>query len=272
MTRPDAPVDRPLETIRAELDRIDERIHELVVRRAGLADQVRRAKTDTGAAALRPAREAQMLRRLAAFDGGAMQLVQIWRLWRELIMANARLQFPFIVDTVAAHHDLDLWDMGRAHFCFETDMEAHDDSLAALSRAASGPARVALLRSADATWWPQIASRTAGMRVFTALPMIAENPGSPPSAMVIGDVELAPSGNDVTVVFMSVNAMPGDLPAAVAPKLAYSIVGPTGTLIGWPGFSDEVPPALESALGGTAGATVIGIHAAPVSAGAEARR
>jgi hypothetical protein len=210
-----------------------------------------------------------MLRRLAGFDSGAMQLVQIWRLWRELIMANARLQFPFIVDTVAAHHDLDLWDMARAHFCFETDMEAHDDSLAALSRAASAPARVALLRAADASWWPLLASPTAGMRVFTALPMIAGDPGSPPSAMVIGDVELAPSGSDVTVLFVSADTMPGELPTSIAGEQAYSIAGPTGTLIGWPGYSIEVPPALVQALGGTAVATVIGIHAAPVGASAE---
>lgn len=77
MNLPDAPNARSLETIRAELDEIDERIHALVVRRAGLADEVRHAKTDTGAAALRPAREAQMLRRIAGFDSGRMGLITL---------------------------------------------------------------------------------------------------------------------------------------------------------------------------------------------------
>lgn len=272
MTRPDAPDARPLDTIRAELDAIDERIHALVVRRAGLADEVRRAKTDTGAAALRPAREAQMLRRLSGLDSGAMELGQIWRLWRELIMANARLQFPFVVDTVAASHDHGLWDMGRAHFCFETEMEAHDTSPAALARAAAGPARVALLRTADTTWWSDLAGHGGRLRVFNALPMIAAADGEAPSAMVIGDVALSESGDDVTVLLVRASSPDGAGDAVRALRtaegigLAYSVLGGGAALVGWRGFHQTTAPALAAALGGGVDVAVIGIHPSPVVA------
>ncbi|NND50117.1 MAG: hypothetical protein HKN60_07680 [Rhizobiales bacterium] len=275
MTLPDAPNARSLETIRAELDEIDERIHALVVRRAGLADEVRHAKTDTGAAALRPAREAQMLRRIAGFDSGRMGLAQIWRLWRELIMANARLQFPFTVDTVAARHDLELWDMGRAHFCFETEMQAHDDSLAALANAAAAPARLALLRCDDDRWWRELARPDMEMRIITALPMIAQAKPSPPRAVVIGNVTPAPSGKDISVILLQAPS-PGAggqmlerLRADNAEKLAYAIPAKAGVLIGWSGFDREVPPALTSTVGGEITAAIVGHHAAPVSDGEE---
>lgn len=271
MTRPDAPIARSLDTIRAELDEIDERIHALIVRRAGLAEEVRRAKTDTGAAALRPAREAQMLRHLAGLNRGAMELGQVWRLWRELIMANARLQFPFVVDTVAASHDHELWDLGRAHFCFETAMEAHDDALGALGRATAEPARVALLRTADQRWWGELAKPGTSMRIFNALPMIAEHPGEAPAAMVIGDVDPGVSGDDVTVFLVRCTNSGDDAVAAASATrddgIAYMLPGDKEVLIGWRGAHDAPPAALSRVLGDDTESSVVGMHAAPITDG-----
>jgi chorismate mutase/prephenate dehydratase len=271
MTNTDVPNARPLETIRTELDDIDSHIHALVIRRAGLADEVRRAKTDTGAAALRPGREAQMLRRIAEMNRGEMQLSQVWRLWRELIMANARLQFPFVVDTVAANENLTLWDMGRAHFCFETTMEAHDTAQAALACTAVGPARIALVRSGDASWWSKLAIPGTSLRVFNALPMICNSDASAPFAMVVGDISLSPSGEDITVFYLQAttgSTINDQLSLELTRRpqqIAYCLSEANEALIGWHGFLGEVPTNLNSWTGNDMKVTLIGAHSAPVA-------
>lgn len=57
---------RSLTELRREIDAIDEATHDLLMRRAGIVERVRTAKggLDTGNA-WRPAREAEILRRLA---------------------------------------------------------------------------------------------------------------------------------------------------------------------------------------------------------------
>lgn len=272
MTCRNAAPARPLESIRAEIDQIDDRILELVARRAALADEVRRAKTDSGAAALRPAREAQMLQRLAARDRGEMALEQVWRLWRELIMANARLQFPFTVDTVAASRDLELWDLGRAHFCFETDMEAHPTAEEALERTAGGPARVALLPARDEAWWRRLARADGRVRIFAALPMIAESGGAAPRALLASDIALQPCGSDITVIHIEASrgafaaeAVDGGL-ARTDLRAVYSLRDRHAALVGVAGFLDGVEraPAPLSGLGPELKATIVGAHCAPV--------
>ena len=51
-----------LEELRREIDRIDDQMHDLIIRRAEMAQRVRQVKGD--GPAFRPAREAQLLRRL----------------------------------------------------------------------------------------------------------------------------------------------------------------------------------------------------------------
>ena len=273
MTAGDATTIRSLDAIRTELDSIDDRIHALIVERAALANEVRKAKDDRGVAALRPAREAAMLRRLAARPHGGLALEQVWRLWRELIMANSLLQFPFTVDTVAASRDLDLWDMGRAHFCFETPMHAHHDAVSALEQIKTSPARVALLPSADDAWWPGLAEASGGWRIFAALPMIDTARGTTPRAFVVGDVVLVASGDDITVLHLA--AQNGIDEAALRATLermghavAYWIAGTGQALVGLSGFLDAAGtapqswPDLDAEPGVTA--TIVGAHAAPV--------
>lgn len=273
MARHQTTAPRDLEAIRGEIDAIDEAIYDLVERRAALADEVRLVKPDRGAAALRPAREGRMLRRLAARPRGKMSLEQVWRLWRELIMANSRLQFPLTVDTVAATGDLSLWDMGRAHFCFETGMSAHGDAGQALAALESGAHRVALLPFAEATWWERL---TPGgrHRVFGVLPMI--RPGEAdeiPEAALVGEVSLADSGGDVSVVRARGGELAARLPQALAtaglePAYQHLWPGRDMAVIGVAGFlpeAAEAPAPLPQLCAPGLDALVVGAHPRAVS-------
>jgi chorismate mutase len=274
MARPKTNAPRPLEAIRGEIDAIDDRILELVVRRAALAEEVRQAKTDHGAAALRPAREGQMLRRLAGRPRGQISVEQLWRLWRELIMANARLQFPLTVDTVAGTRNLALWDMGRAHFCFETEMCAHDDACAALAALGAGGGRVALLPFGEAAWWRGI--KPGGPRVFGVLPMIAQagEEAAPPRAALVGEVALSDGGADATVLRavgdgVGTARLDQVLDRAGLDQVYRLTPEPGVAIVGVAGFLPTAPsaPAPLPALSGQGLAvSVLGAHARALSA------
>jgi chorismate mutase/prephenate dehydratase len=70
-----------LPALRAELDRLDDAVHDLLMRRAEVVQQVG-ALGVKGAVPLRPGREASIVRRLLARHRGAFPAAGIVRLWR----------------------------------------------------------------------------------------------------------------------------------------------------------------------------------------------
>jgi chorismate mutase / prephenate dehydratase len=87
-----------LAELRAKIDAIDESVHRLLMQRATVIDELIAAKgpAATGAA-FRPAREADMMRRLAARHAGHLPLTAVEHLWREIISTFTALQAPFEV-------------------------------------------------------------------------------------------------------------------------------------------------------------------------------
>ena len=86
-----------LSNLRDEIDQIDDALHDLLMRRADVVDQVKDAKADSGGAIFRPGREAEILRRLADRHSGTLPRDVIIRMWRELVSAFVSLQGPFSV-------------------------------------------------------------------------------------------------------------------------------------------------------------------------------
>lgn len=192
---------RTLDDIRAEIDRIDDELHELIVRRTALARDVWNAKGggvhDEALAVLRPAREAAMLARLAQRHRGDMPLATLWRIWRAFIIANIRVQAPFDVYVGGGVTASECWDLARSHFGFETGMHQLPSAGEAVA-AALANAGVAVLPMADiGTWVGHIVD--SGLRVFAALPQIGPMDETP-RALVIGDVAVEATGEDTTLV------------------------------------------------------------------------
>lgn len=75
--RPATPTAPDLAVLRAELDRIDNTIHDLLIERAGIVEQVARSGKP---AAFRPGREASIVRRLVASHRGALPKVTLFRI------------------------------------------------------------------------------------------------------------------------------------------------------------------------------------------------
>lgn len=73
--------DATLQSLRRQIDRIDDQLHDLIMARAALVEQVAAAKPDSGVP-LRPGREAEILRRLIARHAGRFPKGALVRIWR----------------------------------------------------------------------------------------------------------------------------------------------------------------------------------------------
>ncbi len=89
---------RPLEALRARIDRIDERLIRLLNRRATLAVQVGRAKAQHGQVSkYAPEREKRILQRLARLNGGPLRPQTVRTIFREIISGCRTLEQPLRV-------------------------------------------------------------------------------------------------------------------------------------------------------------------------------
>jgi chorismate mutase/prephenate dehydratase len=81
---------KDIERLRGEIDALDDRLLETLNRRAALAKKIGEAKA--GAPAYRPEREAQILRRMAAANGGPLGRERVAAVFREVISACRGLE------------------------------------------------------------------------------------------------------------------------------------------------------------------------------------
>ena len=97
--QPEAPSQNPnLDDLRKEIDRIDEAMHKLLMERGEIIDRLIAVKrsTETGSA-FRPAREAEMMRRLVKRHKGILPLDTVESIWRVIIATFTYVQAPFSV-------------------------------------------------------------------------------------------------------------------------------------------------------------------------------
>ena len=83
-----------LDLLRQEIDAIDIAIHDLIVKRGTIVEDIRKIKKRAGPA-LRPGREAAIMRGLAAKHQGPFPLGALVCLWREMMGGFTHMQQPF---------------------------------------------------------------------------------------------------------------------------------------------------------------------------------
>jgi chorismate mutase / prephenate dehydratase len=209
---PSAPL---LEDLRAEIDGIDRRILDLLIERSAVVRRIGDVKGDRldGRPALRPAREAQILRRLAEHARGRFPAAVLVRVWRELLAAHTRLQAPLAVTVFARQEEaLRVWDLARDHFGSATPMTWVDRPIQALRALGEGNASVAVLPlpGDDDSWWVSLMSdHEVRLRAFARLPFVSgvEGDGEELRALALGQLDLEASGDDLTL--LAIEAEPG---------------------------------------------------------------
>ena len=206
------PTDMPdLEDLRRQIDAIDADMHEKIVQRIALIDQVAKAKQSMGgnAHAMRPSREASMARQLAERHSGQLQTASVIRIWRELINGATALQGPFSVAVCAPERSVGYWDMARNHFGSSVPMTLHTSPSLVMRLVDDVPGAIGLLpfpqNGEEAPWWPALASQSneqAGPRVIWRLPFFASTTGRFEQLEALAVAKMTPeaSGQDATLV------------------------------------------------------------------------
>ncbi|MEX1147919.1 MAG: chorismate mutase [Sphingomonadales bacterium] len=221
MTAPDAPEGSSanrLDALRGDIDRIDSGIHGLIRERAEvvarLADLKRaeNAGPAAGAAAFRPGREAQVLRRLIAAHGGPFPGTALLGMWRTMMAAFLRLQCPITVHVGATDGNCRLWDLARVHFGAETPLVGCSGTARALDACGEDAAALAVLPApnGDDPWWLDLGED--GLMVLAGLPfMTRASVGF--EAVIVARARPEPSGDDVTWLRLDGCADDGDVHA-----------------------------------------------------------
>lgn len=176
-----------LDALRREIDRIDDEMHGLLMRRAGVIEELIAAKrlgNNTGSA-FRPDREATMIRRLAARHAGGLPLPVVEHIWREIIGAFTQLQAGFSIHAAGAG-DPGMRDLLRFQFGFATPIVGHSSAggvLAAMREREADLGVVPLDGGAGHPWWEALSEEPGGIKVIAALPFLHDGA---PRALVLG--------------------------------------------------------------------------------------
>jgi chorismate mutase len=204
------------------------------MKRTDLVVEVAEAKARTASAAgkgsfiaFRPAREAEVMRRLASRQSGRFPLKVVFRLFREIITTMTAIQGPFRVDVFGADMTLAYWDLARSYYGSSTAMELHDNARDVLRRASADASSVAILPAPGnydgGDWWPMLAQsgEAPKARVVARLPFldIATDEGMP-TALVVTQAEYDATGDDTSLIVVSAPENVSEAALAVAVKAA----------------------------------------------------
>src|SRR5215211_5104573 len=115
-----------LADLRAEIDRIDEAMHRLLMERGDIIDRlIAVKKTSETGSAFRPGREAAMMRALAERHRGLLPLDTVESIWRVIIGTFTYVQSNYSVHADVSAGDAPMRDSARFHFGFTVPYHMH---------------------------------------------------------------------------------------------------------------------------------------------------
>ncbi len=188
--------------LRAEIDALDDRLHDLLMERARIIERVKRDGGKRGVM-IRPGREARMLRRLLARHQGALPAPTIIRIWRELFTGALTIEGGLTIAVDDKNEDLAA--VAREHFGPLVPLRKHRSAAGALNDLTNGTAQAAVMpipSEADedtAAWWTGLMHGGAPrLQIIAKLPFWGRRSDGLPSApaYVVAPILLDESGDD----------------------------------------------------------------------------
>jgi len=202
-----------LASLRAELDGLDDAIHDLLMRRGALVGALAASRLKTPGVALRPGREAQIIRRLLGRHHGSLPPASVVRIWRELLAATTAMQAAHVIAVCDTDQSGGFTQVAREHFGALTALRVHSSPAQALADVSSGNASAAVLpmpsetETPRAAWWTALLYKDEPrIHVIARLPFWAPRPEGAPmlQAMVIAAFAPDPSGADRSLLGLEV--------------------------------------------------------------------
>ena len=193
-----------LPTLRAELDRIDDHIHDTLIQRAQVVARIG-ALGVKGRTPIRPGREAAILRRLLARHHGDFPPASLALMWRELICGMTALQRPLRITVADARNDPATLALTREHFGALVPLRAYSSPAQAIHEVSAATATAAVLpvpredEPPREAWWTALLHRDdPRIHVVARLPFWSPRPEGAPQAqaLVVSAAAPDPSGHD----------------------------------------------------------------------------
>ena len=175
-----------LADLRREIDRIDETMHALLIERGQIIDELIAVKKsqETGSA-FRPAREADMMRRLVQRHHGSLPLDTVESIWRVIISTFTYVQAPFSVHADLSAGDALMRDSARFHFGFTVPFEPHLGAAGVVQAVTASRGDLGLVPAfavaGAGPWWTALEFETAP-KIIARLPFVerADHPAGFP--------------------------------------------------------------------------------------------
>lgn len=198
---------RTLAALRAELDGLDDAVHDLLMRRAEVVERVGHLGAK-GRVALRPGREAAIIRRLLGRHHGGLPRGAVVRIWRELLGATTGMQGTHAVAVCETGPGNEYVQCAREHFGALTPLLVDRSAAQAISDVSEGRVTAAVLplptEDEPVAWWTTLPHRgDPRIHVVARLPFWGA-PGV--QALVVTAIPPDPSGRDRSLIALELPA------------------------------------------------------------------
>src|SRR5271157_1263126 len=190
MPKPPRQKEPSLGELRGEIDRLDEAMHALLMERGQIIERlVAVKKTQETGSAFRPAREADMMRRLVQRHRGILPLDTVESIWRVIIATFTYVQAPFSAHADLSVGDALMRDSARFHFGFTVPLVPHVGAASVVEAVTESTGDLGLVPAFAITgsgpWWTALEFDTAP-KIIARLPFVerADHPAALPVFVV----------------------------------------------------------------------------------------
>ena len=281
MVKPSQSETPSLPELRREIDRIDQAMHGLLMERGEIIDRLIAAKqTQETGSAFRPAREAEMMRRLVERHRGILPLDTVESIWRVIISTFTYVQAPFSIHADLSAGDAAMRDSARFHFGFTVPFIPHMGAASVVAAVSGSKGDLGLvpasIMAGAGAWWSALEFESAP-KIIARLPFVdrADHPAGMP-VFVVSRAAAEAMAKEVEVWSVRVAGWTKGVAQAVAPLAEVLAVPDRGfdgaaLLISVPrgGCIDRVADTLVKAGTSVRATALVGSHATRYRVSAE---
>lgn len=162
-----------LNALRVGIDRIDAAMHDLLIERGGLIEELIAVKArQGGGSAFRPGRESEMMRRIAERHRGPLPLDTVESIWRIIIATFTFVQARYAVHADIGSGDAAVRDSARFHFGFTVPLQVQASARNVVEAVARAEGDLGLVPVAtDSRWWLDLVPADAP-KIIARLPFV----------------------------------------------------------------------------------------------------
>ncbi|MCC7259700.1 MAG: chorismate mutase [Alphaproteobacteria bacterium] len=236
-----------LQQRRAEIDAIDVQLLALLTERIGIVRKVgvHKRSQDPDQCFLRPGREADMVRDIAAKGAGHFPPEALAAMWRMLISGSLSIEQPFSVSAYSTPGNPDCYWLAREYFGGFVPIREHGDAASVIADLRDRRCFVgALPVPTTDTWWTRLLEKdSAHLKVFGIAPFVVPRSRPDAATWLVGPIAPEATSDDTSIIAMAAPAPAGWR------RLGESAVNGI-SLYAAPGFMTEVDiPASARLLG-----------------------